>query len=225
MSGAEFSALLLLATAVSFTPGPNTTLSAAIAANRGLRGAMHFVLAVPTGWSVLFVLCAVGMGALVLALPALRWAVLLFGVGYMLWLAWRLAGSGALAQADARRLDISFVEGVGLQFVNIKAWMLALSIVGGWIAGRPDWLQRTLLVVPVMLCFAFASNFSYALVGSLLRRWLSHGRRLLWFNRLMATALVATAGWMLWGAAIPASAAPAAAGSNGASAPARSADP
>ena len=198
MTAAEFSALLLMTTAVSFTPGPNTTLSAAIAANRGLARAMRFVLAVPVGWSLLFVLCAVGVGSLVMAVPLLRWGVLLLGVGYMLWLAWRLAGSAALGQADARQLDVGFVAGMGLQFVNIKAWMLALSIVAGWIAGRPDWLARSLLVIPLMIFFAFASNFLYALIGSLLRRWLAQGQRLLVFNRLMAAALAATALWMLW---------------------------
>ena len=69
MTAAEFSALLLLATASTFTPGPNTTLSTAIAANRGLRGAMRFVCAVPAGWAALFVLCALGVGALVMAVP------------------------------------------------------------------------------------------------------------------------------------------------------------
>jgi len=219
MTAAEFSALLLLATATSFTPGPNTTLSTAIAANRGLRGAMRFVCAVPTGWAGLFVLCALGIGGLVLALPALRWGVLLVGVGYMLWLAWRLAGSRSLGQADARRMQVSFMEGVALQFVNIKAWMLALAIVAGWIAGRPDWLARLALaivagwiagrpdwlarlalVLPVMLAFGFASNFTYALIGSLLRGWLAQGDRLLWFNRVMATALTLTAAWMVWSA-------------------------
>ncbi len=200
MTGAEFAALLLLATAVSFTPGPNTTLSTAIAANRGLRPALRFVLAVPVGWSLLLVLCAVGVGALVLALPALRWAVLGGGVGYMLWLAWRLAGSGALAQAEGARLDVGFWQGVLLQFVNIKAWMLALSIAGGWIGAGPDWPQRLLIVLPVMLGFAFFSNFAYALVGSALRGWLARGRRLLWFNRVMALALAATALWMAWDA-------------------------
>ncbi|MDZ4123587.1 MAG: LysE family translocator, partial [Hydrogenophaga sp.] len=39
MNAAEFSALLVLATATSFTPGPNTTLSTALAANLGLRRA------------------------------------------------------------------------------------------------------------------------------------------------------------------------------------------
>jgi len=48
--------------------------------------------------------------------------------------------------------------------------------------------------------FGFASNFTYALVGALLRGWLAQGRRLLWFNRALALALVATAGWMAWSA-------------------------
>lgn len=200
MPWSEFTALLLLATAVSFTPGPNTTLSTAIAANRGLRGALRFVCAVPVGWSALLVLCALGVGALLLAVPALRWAVLLAGVAYMLWLASRLAGSATLAQADAGRLDVGFWQGVLLQFVNIKAWMLALSIVAGWLAGRPDWLARFGLVLPVMVAYAFFSNLLYAAIGSLLRGWLAHGRRLLWFNRAMALALVATAGWMAWSA-------------------------
>ena len=200
MSAAEFSALTLLFAAATFTPGPNTTLSTALAANRGLRGALHFICAVPAGWVLLLLLCGAGLGALVLAAPMLRWGILAVGVAYMLWLAARLARSGTLGQADARQLDVSFVEGVGLQFLNIKAWMLALTVVAGWVAGRPDWPARLLLVLPVMLAFGFASNFTYALIGSLLRGWLARGRRLLWFNRLMALALVLTAGWMAWSA-------------------------
>ena len=194
----EFTALLLMATAASFTPGPNTTLSTAIAANRGLRGAMRFVCAVPVGWGLLFLACALGIGALIVAVPALRWAVLALGLGYMLWLASRLARSSTLSQADERKLDVTFGQGVLLQFLNIKAWMLALSVVAGWIAGRPDAGGRIALVVPVMIAFGFASNFTYAMVGSLLRRWLAQGNRLLWFNRLMALALVLTATWMAW---------------------------
>ena len=194
----EFTALLLMATAASFTPGPNTTLSTAIAANRGLRGAMRFVCAVPIGWGLLFLACALGVGALIVAVPALRWAVLGLGLGYMLWLASKLARSGTLSQADERKLDVTFGQGVLLQFLNIKAWMLALSVVAGWIAGRPDAAGRIVLVVPVMVAFGFASNFTYAMVGSLLRHWLAQGSRLLWFNRLMALALVVTAAWMAW---------------------------
>ncbi len=57
-----------------------------------------------------------------------------------------------------------------------------------------------------MVAFAFFSNFTYALAGSVLRHWLAGpvvngeptGARLVVFNRLMATALVLTAGWMLF---------------------------
>ena len=199
MNSAELSALLVLATATSFTPGPNTTLSTALAANRGLRGALHFVLAVPVGWGLLFTLSAVGLGSLVMAVPALRWAIVLGGVGYLLWLARRLWGSGQLSQADHSQLDVSFVQGVLLQFLNIKAWMLSLSIVAGWVAGQPDAASRYMLTLPLMLFFAFSSNFTYALMGSMLRHWLAQGQRLLAFNRLMALVLSATALWILSG--------------------------
>jgi threonine/homoserine/homoserine lactone efflux protein len=201
MTASELSTLLVLATATSFTPGPNTTLSTALAANFGLKRAMRFVCAVPVGWGLLFSLCAAGFGTLVVAVPLLRWGILLGGVGYLLWLAWRLSVNRSLTQADNTRLQLSFWQGVMLQFLNIKAWMLALSVVAGWIAGREDAQARYLSVLPVMLGYGFVSNLTYAAVGSLLREWLAGpegtGTRLLIFNRGMAAALVLTAFWML----------------------------
>ena len=202
MNWQEFTALLVLATAMSFSPGPNTTLSTALAANHGLRRAMPFVCAVPVGWGVLLSLCALGLGALLLAIPWLGLAVKLIGVLYLLWLASKVARSRQLSQADAERMNVGFWQGAALQFVNIKAWMLALAIVSGWIAGRADPGLRFAVVLPVMLAYAFVSNLVYALAGSLLRDWLSgpagSGRRLVWFNRAMALVLVATAIWMLF---------------------------
>lgn len=202
MNWQEFTALLVLATAMSFTPGPNTTLSTALAANHGLRRAMPFVCAVPVGWSALLVVCTLGLGALVVAVPLLSWSIKLVGVAYLLWLAFKISRSRQLSQADAARLNVTFWQGAALQFVNIKAWMLALAIVSGWIAGRADTGPRFAVVLAVMLAFAFASNLTYALVGSLLRDWLSgpagSGQRLLWFNRAMAAVLVVTAVWMLF---------------------------
>jgi len=193
----EFTALLALATAMSFTPGPNTTLSTAMAANRGLGPAMRFVCAVPVGWTALLLLCAAGVGAVVLAVPALRWGIKAVGIGYLLWLAWKLSQSARLTEADAARLNVGFWQGAALQFVNIKAWLLALTIVAGWVAGRDDSLQRLAVVLPVMVFFAFTSNLTYAATGALLRHWLAQGTRLLWFNRAMALVLVATAAWMV----------------------------
>lgn len=198
MTSSELSALLMLATATSFTPGPNTTLSTALASNHGFRGALHFVMAVPVGWGLLLTLSAAGLGAMVATLPALQWAIALGGSTYMLWLAIRLWQNKSLNSIDRPQLDVSFIQGVMLQFLNIKAWMLALSIVAGWITGHPNAIERYLLILPLMLLFAFSSNLTYALFGAMMRHWLAQGQRLCAFNRLMAGVLSATAMWMVW---------------------------
>ena len=74
--------------------------------------------------------------------------------------------------------------------------MLALTVVAGWLAGRPDVMARFALILPLMLIFGFISNLAYAAMGSMLREWLQIGHRLQWFNRVMAAVLVATAAWM-----------------------------
>ena len=198
MSWQEFIALLVLSTASSFTPGPNTTLSTALAANYGLKRAMRFVLSVPVGWGVLFTLCAAGVGALVVQAPVLRQAITWGGCAYLVWLAVKLARTTTLANADISALNVTFLQGVMLQFLNIKAWFLALTVVAGWLAGRPDALLRFTQILPLMLLFGFTSNLAYALVGSLLRNWLAQNSRLLWFNRVMSVALLATAVWMFF---------------------------
>ena len=134
--------------------------------------------------------------------PVLRWAVKLAGAAYMVWLAWKLARTDRMAQVDRSLLDVTFLQGVALQFLNIKAWMLALTLTAGWVvnaggqpASNPG--QRLAIICAVMMAFAFTSNFVYALMGSLLRQFLSEGRRLLWFNRMLALVLLVTAAWMV----------------------------
>ena len=201
MSTEELIALLTLSAAMSFSPGPNTALSTALAANFGLRRALRFIVAVPVGWTAIMLLSGAGLGALLMAWPALQWSVKAVGVAYLLWLAWKLAGTGTLNPAAAQRLQVSFWQGVGLQFVNIKAWMLALSLAAGWVAsaaGAPaaNPGERLVIVCAVMAVFALVSNLLYAWVGSVLRGWLAQGRRLYWFNRGMALVLVLTAARM-----------------------------
>lgn len=213
-------ALLALGAAMSFTPGPNTALSAALAANGGWRAAWRFVCAVPAGWSILLTLSTLGLGSLLLAWPAGHTGLQVLGAGYLAWLAWRLSRARHLPTAPdtpqttgTHEVDgappqartggqigtwhIGFWQGVALQLVNIKAWMLTLTFTTGWIAGHMQPGQRFAIVLPVLLAFAFFSNLTYALAGALLRQWLARGARLLWFNRAMATTLLVTACWML----------------------------
>ena len=198
MNTSELIALLAFGAAMSFSPGPNTTLSTALAANFGLRRALPFCAAVPTGWTLLLLACGFGLGALVTGVPALYWAIKLTGVAYLLWLAWKLTRPATLVPIDAAGLDVTFVQGVALQFVNIKA----LTLTAGWVVNAngqpaPNPNERLAIVIACMVFYAFTSNFTYALAGSLLRGWLGKGQRLLWFNRVLGVILVVTAAWML----------------------------
>lgn len=198
MPASELTALLLFAAAMSFSPGPNNTLSAALAANHGLAHAMRFVCAVPVGWGLLLLGCTAGLGGLIQAVPVLHGVIKWVGLAYMLFLAWKLWRTDGLAQNGASaRLDVSFGQGVLLQFVNVKAWINALLVSAGWVATADGntW-QRLAIVLPLMMFYGLASNFSYALAGSALRGWLAVGRRLSVFNRVLAAVLMATVIWM-----------------------------
>ncbi len=200
MSNEELMALIALATVGTFTPGPNTALSATIAANHGLRRALPFVCAVPAGWGVLLILNAAGLGVMVLGYPPLRWGLLAAGVLYLLWLAWKLANTQHLSEAAIGPV-VGFKQGVMLQFINIKAWFLALSVVSGWVIGHDDTLTRLLETLPIFMFFGLTSNLTYAWIGASLRHWLrgpnNTAQRLLWFNRIMAMALLTTVVWMI----------------------------
>ncbi len=195
MSSEELFALIALATVGTFTPGPNTALSATIAANHGLRRALPFVCAVPAGWGLLLVLNAAGLGVMVLGYPPLRWGLLTAGVLYLLWLAWKLANTQHLSEAAIGPV-VGFKQGVMLQFINIKAWFLALSVVSGWVIGHDDTVARLLETLPIFMFFGLTSNLTYAWIGASLRHWLrgpnDTAQRLQWFNRMMALALLGT---------------------------------
>jgi threonine/homoserine/homoserine lactone efflux protein len=189
-------ALLTFCTVMSFTPGPNTMLSSALAANYGLKRALPFISAVPIGWILLLWLCVAGVGVLVKTNLLFASLIKYGGIAYMIYLAWKLLNATAIVDRNGEP-PVRFGHGVLLQFVNIKAWFGALTITGTWIASAPDLLSRTLLLTPIFMCFAFASNFTYAFIGAALRNWLLVGVRLRVFNALLSLALVLTAFWML----------------------------
>lgn len=198
LTSAEWLSLLTFASAMSFTPGPNTTVSTVIGAQRGWRAALPFILGVTGGWSLLLVACVFGLGALLQAWPAAQRVLTGLGVLMMLWLAWRLAGVRqlqALSDPPAAELP-GLATGLAMQAVNIKAWLLGMTLSATWITVQSPWGWRLAAVLPVMAAFAFTSNLSYALIGAGLRRWLSQGVRLVVFNRTMAGVLAATALWV-----------------------------
>lgn len=195
----DFLALLGFASAMSFTPGPNTTLAATMGAHHGLARTLPFCLAVPIGWTLMLLATAFGVAGVLLSWPALAWALRVVGLAYLVWLAVRLLQVRTPGAADEKRLVVGFGQGVALQFVNVKAWMAALTVSTAWIApaaAEGGLAARLAVVLPTLMAFAFASNGVYALAGASLRGWLAQGQRLRAFNAVMASMLLATAAWL-----------------------------
>jgi threonine/homoserine/homoserine lactone efflux protein len=198
MSIDQFLALLLLAVTGSFTPGPNNAIATVTGANFGWRATLPHILGVPIGFASMLLAAAGGVAALILASPTLTIAVKWLGVAYLLWLAWTLAQSTAALPHSAGgpfRLPLTFTQSALFQYLNPKAWMLALAAAGAFLAGEQPLVRGALVVLVFSLC-ALASLVVWAWVGAALRQWLAHGARLRWFNRLMAASLGLTALWI-----------------------------
>jgi threonine/homoserine/homoserine lactone efflux protein len=191
-------ALALFALAGSFTPGPNNAIATATGANLGFRAAIPHIVGVPVGFASMLLAAAGGVAALIVATPLAAGALKALGVAYLLWLAWglaRVADPGAAAASGPFRIPLTFVQSALFQYVNPKAWMLALATAGTWFAGDRA-LQRGALAALIFGTAALASLAVWAWLGAALRHWLAQGARLRRFNAAMGALLAATALWM-----------------------------
>jgi threonine/homoserine/homoserine lactone efflux protein len=198
----ELISLMIFTAAMSFSPGPNTMLTTAIATNEGIRKTIPFALAVPVGWLVIMISCGLGIGTVIIEIPSLRLGIKLLGCAYLIWLSYKLCKSKKLLEVNTSKLNVNFSKGVLLQFLNIKVWLLAITITGTWIIdanGQPSTNpnERLALACAVVMFFAFTSNMTFALAGALFRNWLGSGNRLAIFNYFLALVLMLTALWTL----------------------------
>lgn len=198
----EFIALVIFSAAMTFSPGPNTMLTTAIATNEGFRRTIPFTLSVPIGWLLMMLASGLGLGVLVTEIPSLRLTIKILGCLYLLWLAFKLCRRKKLDDVSTANLNMNFYKGVVVQFLNIKVWLLAITVNGSWVIyaeGQPsnNPTQRLVMACAILMFFAFTSNMSYAIAGSLFKKWLGTGRRLMFFNYFLAALLIATALWTL----------------------------
>jgi len=196
MSADQLTALVVFALVGSFTPGPNNAIATATGANHGFAAALPHIAGVPFGFSTMLLAAAGGVAALIVASPALSALLKWLGIAYLLWLAWSLARSRDAGSAGGPfALPLAFWQSALFQYLNPKAWMLAVATAAAWLATDRPW-QRAAVVCMVFSIACAASLVLWAAAGAALREWLSHGARLRTFNVAMGALLAATAMWM-----------------------------
>jgi len=185
--------LLGFAFAASVTPGPNNALVTANAAANGLHATWWHMLGIGAGFSLMIVLVGLGLAGLLAAQPMLATAMRWASMAWLAWLAWKIASAPvADAGAPAPGLRFGFMQAVLFQWVNPKAWLLALSIASAWV--RPDVpvVPQLLVIGAVFFLVTPPSCIPWALLGHGAARMLRTGPRLRAFNIAMAVLLLAS---------------------------------
>jgi threonine/homoserine/homoserine lactone efflux protein len=189
---AGFVGLLLFAVAMSATPGPNNVMVTASAARFGLRRTLPHIAGVAIGFAIMLLLTGLGLGAVFVALPALRVVLALASIAWMLFLAWAIARGtppGEMGEASAGR-PFTFLQAALFQWVNPKAWMIAVTVVATRANFGPVWFSA-LVVALVFLVVTLPVVGTWAAAGHALGRYLA-GPWFRAFNIAMAILLVAS---------------------------------
>ena len=162
-------ALLGFGFVCTVTPGPNNILLWASGAAFGVRRSWPHVMGTALGVGVMAVLVAAGLGVLVTSLPPLALAMKIAGSVYLLYLAWQVAGAGALERTTAAR-PMGVLQAIAFQLVNPKVWIFAVGAVSTF---RPPNVQIVLgsaLVVLAMMAIAIPSSVLWVVGGDALNR-------------------------------------------------------
>lgn len=183
-------ALALFAFVSSITPGPNNLMLMASGANFGFRRSLPHMLGVALGFVFMLLLVGAGLIGLFQAWPASHAVLKAVSVVYLLWLAWKIAHAAPGPGGQAAGRPMSFLQAAAFQWVNPKAWTMALTAITAY-APDQDW-RAILLVGAVFGAINLPSVGSWTVLGQQMARLLTDPRRLRLFNRVMAGLLVAS---------------------------------
>ncbi|MGL3605179.1 LysE family translocator [Rhizobium sp. G187] len=189
MSADTMLALVLFAFTTSITPGPNNMMLFASGVNFGFRRTIPHMVGIGAGFLSLLLGVGLGLGAVLAAYPPAFIGLKIAGGAYLLWIAWKIGSSRQMSDGEAKAEPMSFFGAAAFQWVNPKAWVMAVTAM----AVYPNPEQYALTVAIVALVFAavnLPSVSTWAGFGSVLRDWLSVPVRLKWFNITMAVLLV-----------------------------------
>lgn len=184
-----FPALVALAIATLFTPGPNNAMLAASGANFGFRRTIPHWLGVATGFPLMLLVVGLALGGLFQASAILREALRWGGAALLIWIAWKVATSGGIGSKSADARPMTYIEALGFQWVNPKAWSMAVAATSQFILPAAP-ITTAAIVTAVFLTLGLGSGATWCYAGQAIARWLTTAKRLKAFNLVMAALIV-----------------------------------
>nr|WP_300309143.1 LysE family translocator [Halomonas sp.] len=186
----------LFTLAITFSPGPINLLVMAMAGQAGWRATLPAVFAACITAALTIVLAGIGAASLLVKAPLVPTVLSWIGVIWLTYMAWGLATSDPTISASGtgQAVTLNGPKAAGLQLINPKGWMMALTAVTVF-AGSDATPATIVSMALVFLAFALLGTSAWALMGTGSRKWLTTPRRMKLFNLSMAIALVGMAWW------------------------------
>ena len=186
----DLAALAAFAFVSSITPGPNNLMLMSSGANFGIGRTLPHMVGVAIGFVAMIVGVGAGLMQVFDAWPVTYAVLRVASLAYLAWLAWRIARAARPEGAAAGARPLTFLEAAAFQWVNPKAWAMALTAITLYAPSRD--LGAITLVAVVFGAINLPSVGTWAAAGRWLRRLLDRPARLHAFNWTMAALLLAS---------------------------------
>jgi len=192
-----FLAISLFAFVMSVTPGPNNLMLLASGAQFGYLKTLPHMLGIILGMACLIASVLVGLGAAFELYPILYDVLKVLGSTYLLWLAWKIANAptddNALKAKGVEKATPMRLHSASLfQFVNPKAWTMAIGSVSTFTLTGDLYWQSGLWIMLAFACMGFMAISLWAGLGVAIRQWLTSVKRKKYFNWFMGAMTAAT---------------------------------
>jgi threonine/homoserine/homoserine lactone efflux protein len=187
----DYLALSLFAISSSITPGPNNMMMLASGVNYGFKRSIPHLFGISWGFCFMIVAVGLGLAALFQQFPVLHTVLKVVGTVYMLWLAYKIAtSSGGIEGKNGT--PMTFLQACAFQWVNPKAWMMALGALSTYPVSSQAYIPQVLMVAVVFAVINKPCVAVWLGLGSGLKKYLDQPAYLRAFNYLMAALLVAS---------------------------------
>jgi threonine/homoserine/homoserine lactone efflux protein len=188
-------ALAVFAAVSSVTPGPNNLMLMASGINFGFRRTLPHMLGVGLGFTLMIILIGLGVMQFIEAIPASGLAIAILSAVYMLYMAWKIATTNTAPQiADGQvsgSKPFTFLQAALFQWVNPKAWTMALTAISIYTPKSQGWLA-IFIVAGIFGIINLPCTSLWAAMGAKMSVLLSDPIRRRVFNIIAALLLVAS---------------------------------
>ena len=186
------SALITYYFIMFITPGPNNAMLTASGMKFGFARTLPHLVGIPSGHIVQISLVSLGLGNLFLQFPELQFYMKILCFIYLLYLSWTIIGSFSLIKKESGR-PLKFYEAAAFQFINPKAWTIAITVVSGFFPTEENFLIATAFLTLTAALVCFPSICVWAIFGNSLRLFVKDTKVKKVIEYLLAILLVLTA--------------------------------